>query len=166
MPLAHRDAVGGDDGAEELEPLGLAHHGEQLAEPVIVARLDAQAPLPARIAQVVVGFRQLVLAHRLRVVFLDPHREEGRRPLAVRRHARGGEVLVARRLDRREQLLAMQRLELARAGQHDVDVVSPGARLGHGAHQHLVGAGAPRVHLDAVLLLERGDEERQVRLVQ
>jgi hypothetical protein len=45
-----------------------------------------------------------------------------------------------------------------------VHVVSAGARLGHRALQHLVGAGAPDVHLDAVLLLERPEDDRQVLL--
>src|SRR5215471_6752783 len=54
VAAAHRDAVGGDDVAKELQPARLAQAADQRTEPVAVGRLDAEPALPARIKQIVV----------------------------------------------------------------------------------------------------------------
>src|SRR5207237_9575083 len=59
VALAHRNAVGGDDAAKQLQAAVLAEAVDHGAEPVAVLRLDAEPALPSRIEQVVVASRKL-----------------------------------------------------------------------------------------------------------
>ena len=165
VPGAGGDPVLRDEVAEELEPLlAPAHHVDHRGEPVLILRLDAELALPPGVEEIPVRPRQVFLPDELRVVDLHPHREERGGPFAVRRHRAGLQILVHRRIHRLQDLLARKRLHLGRTEMDQVHVVLPCGRLGERALQHLVGARAPDVDLDAVLRFEGLDQRRLVLL--
>eukprot|EP00952_Eustigmatos_sp_NYUAD-ZCMA_P004632 20379-Eustigmatos_ZCMA.PRE.1 len=84
MALARGEAVGGDDVLEDLAALLFAEFRQQRAEPAMVVGLDAQAPLPLRVLQVLVAPGQLALLHAVGVVGGDPDVQRHTDPLAVR----------------------------------------------------------------------------------
>ena len=73
---------------------------------------------------------------------------------------------MMRRADPLQQLLAVQGLQFPGPDMNGVDVEAAGPAFGDDALEHLVGAGAPGPHLDAVSLFERGHEQREVLLVE
>ena len=154
VPAPHRDAVGGDDVAEQLQALRLAEAEHDLREPVVVLGLDREPPLPARVEQVAVGLRQLVLFDQVGVVGLHEGIEIDRGPFAVGRDRSRDEIGEQRRLHLGEQLLARQRLERRARRHHDADLVAARLGLVEHARHHGFGIPAPGLDLDAVFLGE------------
>jgi hypothetical protein len=56
VALAHRDAVGGDDGAEQREALVLSQLADERAEPVAVLGFDRELSLPLAVDETMVLF--------------------------------------------------------------------------------------------------------------
>src|SRR5437667_8803310 len=99
MALAHRHAVPRHQLAEEFyariaaELLG---HGP---EPLLILGLDAELALPLGIEQVAVAAGQILLFDEVRVVRLDPDRQDRRHPFPVRRYCARNEFLEMWRSD-------------------------------------------------------------------
>ena len=96
VPFAHRDAVGCNDVGKELLGLLFAHGLGKRREPTLVVHLDAQAALPFRIEQVLIGFGQLVLFHFARVVGRGVNVERDSHPFLVRRTGLGYQIVHQR----------------------------------------------------------------------
>ena len=156
MSLAYRNTVGGDDVLEDLPRAGIADVGEDAGQPVGVFLLDADLPFPFRIRKVLPRLRQVLLLDLLRVVRLHEDVEPRAHPFAVRKDRGRDQVREVRALDELQDILAMHRFELGPVGLHDVDGETVRARFLHRSLNDVLGTGAPRNHLHAVLLLERG----------
>ncbi len=148
MPLVLHDV------AEQLEALLLAHLHHDGAEPVEIGGLDRETSLPARIAQVLVAARRFLALHQIGVEGGREDVEPRRHPFAVRAERERREVGGGRRLDRDQELLAMQRLELGGDRGEGVDRAAAGAVLVDGALHELLGARAPVLEVDPVFLAE------------
>ena len=129
VALAHRDAVRGDDVAEQLQAALLADRLHQAAEPVAVVGLDAELALPLAVGEVVVALRQIVLLDEPRVVGGDEDVVARADPFAVRTDRRRREIGERRRCDLLQQLLAVERFHRGGVGLEDVDVEAVAARL-------------------------------------
>ena len=137
-----------------LQALLLAHLHHDGAEPVEIGGLDREPSLPARIEQVLVAARRLLALHQVGVERGREDVEPRRHPFAVRAERERREILGGRRLDRDQELLAMQRLELRGDRGEGVDRAAAGAVLVDRALHELLGARAPVLEVDAVLLAE------------
>src|SRR5208337_4323435 len=67
-----------------------------------------------------------------------------------------------RRLDLREQAFPVERLERRARPRHDVHLVSSCSRLAEDPLQKTLGIGPPDLHLDAVFLVEGGDQHGDI----
>src|SRR2546426_12094560 len=164
MALAHRHAVARHQLAEEFYARIAAEFLGHGPEPLLVLGLDAELALPLGIEQVAVAAGQVLLFYEVRVVRLYPDRQDRRRPFPVRRHSARNELLEMWRSDRLKNLFAMQCFHFRGAEMDHVGFETPRGGFTQGALQHLVGAGAPDIDLDAILFLEGSDDGDKVLL--
>ncbi len=152
--------------AEERQPLLLAPVLHHRAEPVDVARLEADAPGPARMEQVVVRGGHFLRPHEHRVVADGEEVEPVGDVTAVRRKGSGGQLVEVRAVELLEKPFAIHRLHLGTARLEHVAGKPPRARFRDGALQQALAVRPPQLGADAVLLLERGRQRAGVLRVE
>ena len=150
--------------AEVRQPLFLAHGLGDGREPGDVRGLDTELSDPFRLQQILVGLGNVFGFHQPRVVAHDGEEQIVRRVIAMARECLRRNVGERGAVELLEQVLAMQDLQRRPVALEDVDAVLARSSLGERALHELLIDCAPHAHLDAVLLLERG--EKRVGVVE
>src|SRR6266702_5195029 len=158
MAAADREPVARDEVAKELDAFGLAHVRNHGGHPFVIVAFDREFPFPPGREQIPIGSGGILFPDLVGVVGLHEHVVQGRDPFAVLGHGGRDQVLVIRRVNFLQQILAPQRFLLRRNDGDHVGAGAAGARFGDDLPQDDLRAGTPDVDLDAVFVLERLDQ--------